>query len=210
MKFAIDEYLETVNHKLNYKPPVPHFGFFMRNTLVTQFPAMRVNVDPPQDVNSAPLILRHDIIGNDMLLGFLGDLPEPNGVLKALTITLLPHQQFLSAGVHANASDIVMNYNLDRALNTNANKKSFDEKATPVMMAIQLNAPAWQLAMNVPGIEPVSHLPTLPGSIMPLSTSEITPWPDKIAIPNSPDLGYVRCRLESSYDFASIQAATPL
>ena len=251
IKEAINRYFAFENSKLKYKQPVPKFGFLMRSNVVTQFPDLKVNVSPEQDKNKAPLLLRHETIGKDMMIGMFGDVKKPDGVLEALTFTLPPHQQFFSVGRHVKASDISLSYkrnytapghdddkdrnkpftddpltwergkatpnnrpavfvwgsqadandvrillveNLVKDLYSNLKTKltskshvndlPFDEICpTSAMLGFQLNAPAWQLVMQLTPPSVSSHLLTYPKRPKAQGVSEIAKWPKKEHVP---------------------------
>ncbi len=111
IKAAICDYFEFVIKKLNYKPPVPKFGIFIRSQIMAKFPDLRIDARPLQDKNGAPLLLRHDIINKDLVAMFFGDVTTlSKGKLEALTLTLPPHQQSYSAARRVTSSEVEISY----------------------------------------------------------------------------------------------------
>ncbi len=81
------------------KPAIPRFGFYMRSAVVAQFPDLRVSVDPKtRTVDGAPMLLRHDIIDKDTMVGFFSEKPLTDAGLQGLRFEIPAHQQYFSAG----------------------------------------------------------------------------------------------------------------
>ena len=134
IKVAIKDYFEFTNSTLKYKPPVPKFGFFMRSDIVAKFPDLKIDVQPPQDPNGAPLLLRHSIIGTNLMLTFFGDVNAPSGKLDAITLTLPPHQQSFSAARSVTDSKITISY---KRIYTEAGHDNDPSRQTPIIDKLQ-------------------------------------------------------------------------
>ncbi|KAJ5162797.1 uncharacterized protein N7500_004627 [Penicillium coprophilum] len=91
-------------------PAIPRFGFYLRSTVVAQFPDLKVSAYPPdQQADSKPMLLRHDIIDKDTMLGFFSDQPFKNNSLQGLRFELPGHQQYFSVD-RVTASEIQIKY----------------------------------------------------------------------------------------------------
>ncbi|KAK3307149.1 uncharacterized protein B0T15DRAFT_553568 [Chaetomium strumarium] len=120
IKGAINTCLTTTMPGLGYTPPVPTYGFLLRSALVTKFPDLIVDFkrkeqdgtkgEARQDNDSGPpVILRHDVIGPDTLLGLLREYPvSPD--FTSLLLRQPPHQQYFSAAEDLSATGISMQY----------------------------------------------------------------------------------------------------
>ncbi len=111
IKGAIKTYLNTQIPGHGYVPPVPTYGFFLRSALVTKFPDMIVDLTgtDKSDTKGPPEILRHEILGQDVLLGLLRAAPaSPN--FTSLLLREPPHQQYFAAAADITAHTIEMDY----------------------------------------------------------------------------------------------------
>jgi len=113
IKGAINTYLTTVIPGLGYEPPLPVYGFLMRSALVTKFPDMVVDLKgtekPGPAMTGPPVILRHEVIGPDTLLGLLRETPVDKR-FTSLLIREPPHQQYYSAGKDINPKTADIEY----------------------------------------------------------------------------------------------------
>ncbi|KAL7276583.1 hypothetical protein RUND412_000425 [Rhizina undulata] len=108
IKKQINEYLETVNPDLGYKPQIPTYGFLLRSELVTQFPDLMVQAPLPVGDIRAP-ILRHENIDSGVMLCLFDRVPS-DPEFPRLTLAQPPHQQSFSAGASLNAFHITTSY----------------------------------------------------------------------------------------------------
>ncbi|OQE46385.1 hypothetical protein PENCOP_c001G03108 [Penicillium coprophilum] len=93
-----------------HRPAIPRFGFCLRSAVVAQFPGLKVSAYPSdQQADSGPMLLRHDIIDKDTMLGFFSDQPFKNNSLQGLRFELPGHQQYFSVG-HVTTSEIQIKY----------------------------------------------------------------------------------------------------
>ncbi|KAF8441173.1 hypothetical protein BGX38DRAFT_1144418 [Terfezia claveryi] len=137
IKEAFNRYFNTPNNKLNYRPPVPVYGFFLRSALVVQFPDMVVTTDPALNKLQGPVLLRHEIIDKEIMLCFLSDLPqwsETENKLISLTFTQPAHQQSFAASRNISATEIRMHY---KRVYTVANPSDPDRN-------VALEEPVWE------------------------------------------------------------------
>ncbi|KAK4107376.1 hypothetical protein N656DRAFT_763547 [Canariomyces notabilis] len=114
IKGAINTYLTTPMPRLGYVPPVPTYGFFVRSALVTKFPDLIVDLKPRSekpagDSDRPPVILRHEVIGQDTLLGLLREYPAAPD-FTSLLLRQPPHQQYFSAAEDLGTTGIIMQY----------------------------------------------------------------------------------------------------
>jgi hypothetical protein len=112
IKGAINTYLTTPMPGLGYVPPVPTYGFFVRSALVTKFPDLIVDLKPRSEKpagDGPPVILRHDVIGQDTLLGLLREYPASPD-FTSLLLRQPPHQQYFSGAEDLGATGIIMQY----------------------------------------------------------------------------------------------------
>lgn len=111
IKGAINTYLKTQIPGLGYVPPVPTYGFFVRSALVTKFPDMIVDLKgtDKQDPSRPPEILRHQILGQDTLLGLLRAAPASPDFCSLL-LREPPHQQYFAAATDITTQTIEMAY----------------------------------------------------------------------------------------------------
>ncbi|KAI1066193.1 hypothetical protein LB506_008201 [Fusarium annulatum] len=102
IKHGINRYLEYKSPKLNHRPQVPTYGFYLRSDLVTLYPDLRVNTTGA-DTGRAPL-LRHEIIADGVMLGLFDCIPGQD--FKTLNFTQPPHQQRFAAGWYLEADKL--------------------------------------------------------------------------------------------------------
>ncbi|KAI5839061.1 hypothetical protein DFP73DRAFT_614526 [Morchella snyderi] len=96
IKQAINEYLETVDPVLKYRPQITTYGFLLRSELCTHFPVLMVQAPLPPGERRAP-ILRHENIGNGVMLCLFDRVPSKRE-FQLLSFTQPPHQQSFVAG----------------------------------------------------------------------------------------------------------------
>lgn len=109
IKKAINRHLDTVDDKFGYKPPLPRFGFLMRSVVVAQFSDLKVEVELIEGITKPPVLLRHDILSEDTMMGFFSERPVEEA-LKTLTFTLPCHQQYYSMGTRFQQDKLEINY----------------------------------------------------------------------------------------------------
>lgn len=86
IKGAINRYLTTPIPSLGYLPPVPRYGCYVRSKLITQFPDMIVQIVPQPALDSAPVLLRHDIVDTGTMLCLFSE-PPLSPAFTGLTFT---------------------------------------------------------------------------------------------------------------------------
>lgn len=92
------------------RPAIPRFGFYLRSQVVTQFPDLKVSVDPiATDLDKAPMLLRHDLVDKETMLAFFSDQPLKTG-LQGLRFELPPHQSYFSAATLITTQVCEMSY----------------------------------------------------------------------------------------------------
>lgn len=107
---AIKRYRESPVEQLgNALPPVPEYGCFIRSTLVSKFPDLRVQVEPPQEPPKPLVLLRHEIVSSDTMLCLFSQKPG-SALFKGLSLTQPPHQQTFVAATKLNEQTIEMSY----------------------------------------------------------------------------------------------------
>ncbi|KAF5667488.1 hypothetical protein FDENT_12080 [Fusarium denticulatum] len=99
IKHGSNRYLDYKSPKLNHRPQVPTYGFYLRSDLVTLYPDLRVHTTGA-DTGRAPL-LRHEIIADGVMLGLFDCIPGQD--FKTLNFTQPPHQQRFAAGWYLEA-----------------------------------------------------------------------------------------------------------
>ncbi|KAK4153610.1 hypothetical protein C8A00DRAFT_15188 [Chaetomidium leptoderma] len=112
IKGAINTYLTTPIPGLGYVPPVPTYGLLVRSALITKFPDMVVDLkgkDKTDTTTGPPEILRHQVLGQDTLLGLLRAAPEDPD-FTSLLLREPPHQQYFSAAKEITPQTIEMDY----------------------------------------------------------------------------------------------------
>ena len=109
IKQAINKYITTINATLEYSPPLPRFGFFLRSVIITQFPDLKVEIPSSNAQSKAPILLRHEVITNDTMVGLISARPIEEG-LKDLKFTIPCHQQYFTIGGTFDKSQLVMLY----------------------------------------------------------------------------------------------------
>lgn len=128
IKGAINTYLTTPILQVGgYVPPVPTYGFLLRSALVTKFPDMIVDVagsnsrtssnsketttttTTTSTTTSPPVLLRHEVIGPDTMLGMLLEPPTKPG-FTSLFLREPPHQQYFTAGTEITPTAASMEY----------------------------------------------------------------------------------------------------
>ncbi|KAG8533525.1 uncharacterized protein KY384_001265 [Bacidia gigantensis] len=109
IKQAINRYFSTPNSTLNYPPPVPRYGFYMRSAVVTKFPDLVLSTNPVADTAGTPILGRHDIIDTNLMLGLLNHEPVPKETFS-LTFTQPAHQQSFTAAATLSDQDIKTSY----------------------------------------------------------------------------------------------------
>ncbi|OAP61485.1 hypothetical protein AYL99_03688 [Fonsecaea erecta] len=133
IKDQIKEYLKDKDPRLNYEPPVPRFGFFMRSEIVTKFPDLKVEMRLDGDKSAGdPLLLRHEIISKDVMLGFFSQRPITQGV-SSLTFTLPSHQQYFSVGYDFDQTHLKLQY-----------KRICSSKGVDTSTPTPISSPIWQ------------------------------------------------------------------
>ena len=107
---AFRRYRETPVEQLgNTLPPVPEYGCYVRSTLVSKFPDLRVQVDPPQQPPKPLVLLRHEIISSDTMICLFSQEPGSPS-FKGLSFTQPPHQQTFVAATKLDEQTIQMAY----------------------------------------------------------------------------------------------------
>lgn len=98
IKTQINQYLNTSDPIIGYKPQIPTFGFLLRSDVVEKFPDLIVEAPRPDGDLRAPL-LRHENITTGVMLVLLDRQPgdQPPDLTKSLTLTQPPHQQRFAA-----------------------------------------------------------------------------------------------------------------
>ncbi|KAK4171647.1 hypothetical protein QBC36DRAFT_249202 [Triangularia setosa] len=111
IKGAINTYLTTPIPGLGYMPPVPTYGFLVRSALITKFPDMVVDLKgkDKSSTTGPPEILRHQVLGQDTLLGLMRAAPEDPD-FTSLLLREPPHQQYFSAAKEITPQMLDMDY----------------------------------------------------------------------------------------------------
>ncbi|EER25094.1 hypothetical protein D8B26_007694 [Coccidioides posadasii str. Silveira] len=136
IKAAINRYLETEIPILKYRPPIPSYGFYVRSALVTKFPDLVVDIDPPPSHEWAPVVLRHEMVGPDTMLCLMREAPvEPE--FHSLFLREPPHQQYFAAAKTLTAEYIDMDY---KRVYTDPNADD-PNRTTPISYTIHRNTP---------------------------------------------------------------------
>ena len=132
IKDQIKNYLKDKDPRLNYEPPVPRFGFFMRSKIVTDFPDLKVEMRLDGNTSAGdPLLLRHEIISKDVMLGFFSQRPITQGV-SSLTFTLPSHQQYFSVAFEYDKMHLKLLY-----------KRICTSKGVDISTADAIKEPVW-------------------------------------------------------------------
>jgi hypothetical protein len=97
IKRAVNRYFETPN------------SFLLRSAAVAQFPDLVVSTSPIIDQAKTPLLGRHEIVENNVMLGLLTHVPESGGLLK-LTFTQPAHQQSFTCAKNISNSQVETSY----------------------------------------------------------------------------------------------------
>ncbi|GKZ23917.1 hypothetical protein AbraIFM66951_009147 [Aspergillus brasiliensis] len=107
---AIRRYRETAVKELgNMLPSVPEYGCYIRSTLISKFPDLRVHVDSGQSSPKPLVLLRHDIISSDTMLCLFSHKPGSPEFQK-LYLIQPPHQQTFVAAATLDQQHIKMAY----------------------------------------------------------------------------------------------------
>ncbi|EGO56097.1 hypothetical protein NEUTE1DRAFT_146872 [Neurospora tetrasperma FGSC 2508] len=88
----------TVHHYRS--AAVPRYGFFLRSSVIAaaQFPDLKVSVVEPSGGDpNLKVLLRHDIVAEETMLGFFSEAPL-KGELYQMRFEVPAHQQFFSLG----------------------------------------------------------------------------------------------------------------
>ncbi|KAH8689863.1 hypothetical protein BGW36DRAFT_440592 [Talaromyces proteolyticus] len=107
---AIKRYRETKIPDLgDCLPPVPEYGCYIRSTLLTKFPDLRVELDPPQAPPKPLVLLRHEIVSPDTMLCLFSHQPGSE-FFKGMSLIQPPHQQTFVAATDLDQRTIKMSY----------------------------------------------------------------------------------------------------
>ncbi|KAH7125791.1 hypothetical protein EDB81DRAFT_910427 [Dactylonectria macrodidyma] len=110
IKAALNTYLSYTVTSLGFKPRVPRYGCYIRSALVTKFPDLVISTDKTHyDTDNAPFLLRHEIIGEGVMLCLFSQMPSKD-TYRVLNITLPLHQQNFVAGVELDDEQIKAQY----------------------------------------------------------------------------------------------------
>ncbi|KAF7590762.1 hypothetical protein BBP40_002377 [Aspergillus hancockii] len=109
IKFAVNWYVTTKIPKLDYVPPIPRYGFFVRSALVTKFPDLIIELDPPPSDEYAPVILRHQVVSPDTMLCLMRE-PPVQSEFRSLFLREPPHQQCFTAARTITRTSIEIDY----------------------------------------------------------------------------------------------------
>ncbi|ESA43726.1 hypothetical protein GE21DRAFT_3694 [Neurospora crassa] len=114
LKTSIDRFMFTIDdpttvhhhhHHRSSAAAVPRYGFFLRSSVIAaaQFPDLiKVSVVEQPSGGDHPnlklLLLRHDIVAEETMLGFFSEAPPVEGELYQMRFEVPAHQQFFSLG----------------------------------------------------------------------------------------------------------------
>ncbi|KAF4966411.1 hypothetical protein FSARC_5920 [Fusarium sarcochroum] len=95
---AIKEAISLLFEDPNFhKPTIPRFGFYLRSTIVNQFPDLKVSVQVTDSTSGDAYPLRQEVIDEETMIVFFSDAPLKEGLLS-LRFELPANKQYFSAG----------------------------------------------------------------------------------------------------------------
>ncbi|KAK3491203.1 uncharacterized protein B0T23DRAFT_383355 [Neurospora hispaniola] len=98
-RFMLTDDPTTVHH--HRSAAVPRYGFFLRSSVIAaaQFPDLKVSVEQPSGGDpNLKVLLRHDIVAEETMLGFFSEVPPVESELYQMRFEVPAHQQFFSLG----------------------------------------------------------------------------------------------------------------
>lgn len=147
IKEVINAFLSRPRSVASYPYPIPRYGCFVRSKLVSQFPDLTVEAGlgagKSVDADGAPLLLRHDIVGDGLMLCLFRTAPDP-ATFTQLTFTQPPHQQTFMAGHSLNDESIEILYRM--AFTT-----------TTIGPDVDPHKPLTDITWNRTGVNPPDH-----------------------------------------------------
>ncbi|KAH7110822.1 hypothetical protein B0J11DRAFT_498824 [Dendryphion nanum] len=109
IKKAFKKYLSSPTSIHEHPPPIPRFGCFIRSGLIRKFPDLQIAVDPPESLEGQPILIRHTIMDDGLMLCLFSEPPSATR-FKRLRFTQPPHQQTFEAGTNLTDTSLKMAY----------------------------------------------------------------------------------------------------